>query len=87
MPKKGSCINTAGSFICACPDGYKLSTNGTHCLDINECLESNHAFCMDGFCINVPGSVECECPRDWVLSEDGSRCLDTREETCYNDLR
>ena len=83
----GKCLNTPGSFICTCPDGYKLSSNGAMCLDVNECLENNNDFCMDGFCINTDGGVECECPRDWVLAEDGKRCLDTRTETCYDRMR
>ena len=83
----GKCLNTPGSFICTCPDGYKLSPNGAMCLDVNECLENNNDFCMDGFCINTDGGVECECPRDWVLAEDGKRCLDTRTETCYDRMR
>ena len=83
----GRCINTPGSFICTCPEGYKLSSNGKFCVDINECLEDNNDFCIDGFCSNTDGGVECECPRDWVLAEDGSRCLDTRKEMCYDTYR
>ena len=83
----GHCINTPGAFICTCPDGYKLSANGSICQDINECFESNSDLCIDGFCINTEGGVECECPQDWILAEDGSRCLDTRQEACYDNRR
>ena len=87
IPNAGRCINTPGSFICTCPEGYKLSSNGKFCVDINECLEDNNDFCIDGFCSNTDGGVECECPRDWILAGDGSRCLDTRKEMCYDTYR
>ena len=80
----GKCQNVAGSHLCQCPKGYRLSPDGNECLDVNECLEKV-GFCVDGFCQNTEGSVRCECPVGWQLSADGSQCVDAREEPCYNE--
>ncbi len=37
----GRCINTAGSHICECQNGYELSPDGT------ECLDRRLGFCYD----------------------------------------
>ena len=39
------CINTIGSYICECKNGFQAEINqengGTNCIDINECKEQN----------------------------------------------
>ena len=55
---QGNCINTIGSYRCACLEGfYKM--NDTLCVDINECLLAN-GNCTHN-CSNTLGSYECSC--------------------------
>ncbi|KAI6659380.1 hypothetical protein LOD99_15051 [Oopsacas minuta] len=50
------CLNTNGSYNCACEIGYQLA-NQTNCIDINECLDNNGG-CMVT-CLNNEGSFSC----------------------------
>jgi hypothetical protein len=45
-------------FICQCPEGYE--TNGTTCVDIDECALGMDD-CGVGTCTNTVGSFECSC--------------------------
>lgn len=54
------CLNTLGSFICNCPEGY-TGDSRKECVDINECLIENTCG-VGAHCINRPGSFTCECP-------------------------
>ena len=54
-----SCVNTEGTFQCACNSGYRLSINGYDCEDINECQGWNGG-CEFG-CKNTMGSHQCYC--------------------------
>ncbi|XP_065182328.1 fibrillin-1-like [Sycon ciliatum] len=54
-----SCVNTLGSFRCACPPGYKA--NGTGCEDINECL-GRYPLCKYTRCFNEIGGFKCCSP-------------------------
>lgn len=67
------CINTRGSYTCACKDGYHM-VNG-ECSDIDECRLSN---CEHG-CSNSVGSFSCHCKEGFVLSTDGFSCVDINE--------
>ncbi|OCT82476.1 hypothetical protein XELAEV_18025007mg [Xenopus laevis] len=60
------CINTAGSYLCVCPEGYVLDPHHNTCQDIDECsLEQNP--CPGGsLCVNLYGGFVCvqpECPK------------------------
>ena len=38
-----SCVNTDGGYTCACPEGYTLAENRTHCIgELNLPLPSGH---------------------------------------------
>ena len=63
-----SCVNTEGSFYCGCNEGYKLSSNGSSCDDINECHESNGG-CEFG-CRNTIGSHQCYCYHGYELKNE-----------------
>ncbi|XP_016407728.1 fibrillin-2-like, partial [Sinocyclocheilus rhinocerous] len=74
--RNGNCINSVGSFVCVCLDGYKLSPDGWMCVDINECLISPGT-CGPGTCQNLDGSYRCICPPGYFLQND--RCEDIDE--------
>ncbi|XP_060072748.1 fibrillin-2-like isoform X2 [Ylistrum balloti] len=69
------CINRPGSYICDCPNGYRLDQNG-NCEDVNECRD-NFVCPFDSVCENSPGSYRCRC-NDGLKSE-GRRCVDINE--------
>ena len=68
------CINTPGSFSCACNPGYMLLMDGKTCTDVDECKD-NSRVCNGGKCTNLPGSYSCECTAGLMPSPDGSTCL------------
>nr|XP_055060502.1 nephronectin a isoform X3 [Misgurnus anguillicaudatus] len=62
-PRFRKCINTFGSYICKCHDGFDLQyINGKYqCTDVNECA-SVHLQCgPHATCYNTPGSYKCKC--------------------------
>ncbi len=70
----GTCINTIGSFYCACEKGFW--SNDTRCLDIDEC-EKNESICQpNSTCVNIPGSYECNCNLGYVLNRTECRDID-----------
>nr|XP_025724426.1 fibulin-7 [Callorhinus ursinus] len=60
-----TCINTPGSYRCACPSGYRTLADGKSCEDVDECV-SPQLVCPQGtMCINTGGGFQCvspECP-------------------------
>lgn len=66
------CTNTVGSHVCSCQDGYTLDTDGTTCIDINECAAGTDDCDPFAFCINTTGSYECTC--DDGYTGDGRAC-------------
>ncbi|XP_056307785.1 fibulin-7-like [Danio aesculapii] len=60
-----TCVNTAGSFYCRCPDGYKLSRDSRSCHDVDECVQAAHNCSSEQVCVNTYGGHRCEhihCP-------------------------
>jgi hypothetical protein len=53
------CINTFGSFICSCLDGYGLNKDNKSCDDIDECAEKSDNCPPELTCNNNEGSFEC----------------------------
>lgn len=47
--------------ICICPRGYKLTSSGVACIDLNECDEGTPC-AVGAICQNKIGSYECVCP-------------------------
>ncbi|ELU14004.1 hypothetical protein CAPTEDRAFT_190050 [Capitella teleta] len=58
-----NCNNTKGSHTCSCNRGYKLSSNGKSCIDVNECDGVNgtdyNQECHH--CQNAEPGYTCEC--------------------------
>ncbi|XP_071327428.1 complement component C1q receptor [Trachinotus anak] len=67
------CVNTHGSYRCACKDGYKLIHG--KCSDVDECA---HSRCEHN-CLNSIGSFSCYCNEGFTLSQDGHSCVDIDE--------
>ncbi|XP_043969120.1 nephronectin a isoform X5 [Gambusia affinis] len=62
-PRFRKCINTFGSYICKCHEGFDLQyINGKYqCIDVDECsLGLNHCSSF-ATCYNTPGSYKCKC--------------------------
>ncbi|KAM6429477.1 pro-epidermal growth factor [Rhynochetos jubatus] len=56
-----------------CPNGYRLKTENSACVDIDECLEGGLGTCGQT-CINVPGSYVCSCLPGYTLDIDKRSC-------------
>ncbi|NXL31921.1 EGF factor, partial [Glaucidium brasilianum] len=56
-----------------CPNGYRLKTENSACIDIDECLEGGLGTCGQT-CINVPGSYICSCLPGYTLDIDRWSC-------------
>uniref|UniRef100_A0A8C1QJ58 Nephronectin a n=1 Tax=Cyprinus carpio TaxID=7962 RepID=A0A8C1QJ58_CYPCA len=66
-PRFRKCINTFGSYICKCHDGFDLQyINGKYqCTDVNECSSNQHECGPYATCYNTPGSYKCKCKDDY----------------------
>lgn len=72
------CLNTFGSYICACMSGYTLSPNGS-CTDVNECADDTLNTC-EQTCTNVDSSFTCGCTSGYIVSSnDTTKCEDIDE--------
>ncbi|XP_049316269.1 fibulin-1 isoform X5 [Bactrocera dorsalis] len=80
------CFNTNGSYRCQnllqCTAGYKSTSDGTQCIDIDECETGEHQCAENQICRNRNGGYICSCPSGHQLLRvhDGvSRCIDINE--------
>ncbi|KAK7912871.1 hypothetical protein WMY93_013082 [Mugilogobius chulae] len=62
-PRFRKCINTFGSYICKCHDGFDLQyINGKYqCIDVDECSLGQNQCNRFATCYNTPGSYKCKC--------------------------
>ncbi|KAL4239882.1 Calcium ion binding [Mactra antiquata] len=68
-----TCVDTDGGFYCECDDGYRLHSDGTTCIDINECAEGSDVCDDVGSCLDQDGSYRCACSDPYQLfTEDGT---------------
>uniref|UniRef100_A0A914WJH8 EGF-like domain-containing protein n=1 Tax=Plectus sambesii TaxID=2011161 RepID=A0A914WJH8_9BILA len=77
------CMNTVGSFSCACLPGYYWSDPSETCVDVDECLLLAED-CVEGQrCLNTPGSYKCirtlGCGTGYALDTDTEQCMDVDE--------
>ncbi|XP_075463111.1 latent-transforming growth factor beta-binding protein 4 isoform X4 [Ascaphus truei] len=74
----GRCVPRSGSYTCVCNNGYWLSTQGTHCIDMDECRQ-NPRPCANGRCENTVGSFRCACSTGFSTNPQGTECTDIDE--------
>ncbi|XP_014703258.2 matrilin-2 isoform X3 [Equus asinus] len=67
------CINTPGSYVCRCKQGYILSSDQKTCRIQDLCAVEDHG--CEQLCVNVLGSFVCQCYSGYTLAEDGRRCV------------
>ncbi|XP_024905907.1 matrilin-2 isoform X2 [Pteropus alecto] len=67
------CINTPGSYICRCKQGYILDSDQMTCRIQDLCAAEDHG--CEQLCVNVLGSFVCQCYSGYTLAEDGKRCV------------
>ncbi|XP_029353138.1 nephronectin a isoform X7 [Echeneis naucrates] len=62
-PTFRKCINTFGSYICKCFEGFDLQyINGKYqCIDVDECALGQSHCSSSATCYNTPGSFKCKC--------------------------
>ncbi|XP_053711585.1 nephronectin a isoform X2 [Synchiropus splendidus] len=62
-PRFRKCINTFGSYICKCHEGFDLQyINGKYqCSDVDECALDQSRCSKFASCYNTPGSFKCKC--------------------------
>ncbi|KAI8499304.1 hypothetical protein Bbelb_230680 [Branchiostoma belcheri] len=69
-----ACVNTVGSYHCACPAGMFLSLeDNKECEDIDECARDPGICHANAACINTWGSYICECDPGYF--GDGTTCI------------
>ncbi|XP_040916765.1 complement component C1q receptor [Toxotes jaculatrix] len=67
------CVNTQGSYTCACEDGYEMIDG--KCSDVDECAQSR----CEHSCLNSIGSFSCYCNEGFTLAQNGHSCADINE--------
>ncbi len=77
---QATCSNTAGSFDCACNQGY--SGNGVSCSNIDECTANTDNCHSQATCTNTQGSFTCVCNAGYT--GDGLSCsaVESDEDEC-----
>ncbi|XP_072704828.1 latent-transforming growth factor beta-binding protein 4 [Ciconia boyciana] len=74
----GRCVPRQGGYTCLCHPGFWLSTQGTHCIDVDECRRSPRP-CSNGRCENSVGSYRCLCSPGYRPGAAGTDCQDVDE--------
>uniref|UniRef100_A0A7M4FSE7 Matrilin 2 n=1 Tax=Crocodylus porosus TaxID=8502 RepID=A0A7M4FSE7_CROPO len=67
------CINTPGSYVCKCKQGYILNADQKTCSTQDLCAIEKHD--CEQICVNTPGSYVCQCYDGFELDEDGKKCI------------
>ncbi|XP_016047746.2 matrilin-2 isoform X3 [Erinaceus europaeus] len=66
------CINTPGSYICRCKQGYILNSDQKTCRIQDLCAVEDHG--CEQLCVNVLSSYVCQCYNGYTLAKDGKSC-------------
>ena len=56
-------LDSDGRAMCACKEGYEMSSEGERCEDVDECADFNNGGC-DQLCVNRQGGFACECRKN-----------------------
>ncbi|KAM4729848.1 latent-transforming growth factor beta-binding protein 1 isoform 3-T3 [Anableps anableps] len=75
---RGHCLNSEGSFLCQCGPGFRVSSTGDQCDDLDECQEEISPCPAVGECVNNMGSYTCTCPEGY-RQLNGTSCSDVDE--------
>ncbi|NXM30369.1 MATN2 protein, partial [Oxyruncus cristatus] len=67
------CINTPGSYLCRCKQGYLLNADQKTCSTQDLCAVEKHA--CEQICVNTPGSYVCQCYEGYELDANGKNCV------------
>ncbi|NXO79595.1 MATN2 protein, partial [Sitta europaea] len=67
------CINTPGSYLCKCKQGYILNADHKTCSTQDLCAVEKHA--CEQICVNTPGSYVCQCYEGYELDANGKSCI------------
>ncbi|XP_055560947.1 matrilin-2 isoform X6 [Falco cherrug] len=67
------CINTPGSYLCRCKQGYILNADQKTCSTQDLCAVEKHA--CEQICVNTPGSYVCQCYEGYELDTNGKNCV------------
>ncbi|NWV09665.1 MATN2 protein, partial [Ptilonorhynchus violaceus] len=67
------CINTPGSYMCRCKQGYILNADQKTCSTQDLCAVEKHA--CEQICVNTPGSYVCQCYEGYELAANGKNCV------------
>ncbi|XP_062987047.1 matrilin-2 [Elgaria multicarinata webbii] len=67
------CINTPGTYVCKCKQGYILNSDKRTCNTQDLCEVEKHD--CEQICVNTPGSYVCQCYDGYELEEDGKNCF------------
>ena len=77
------CVNTDGSYTCACNPGFQLIKGFQGCVDFNECATGLYCNTTSEVCINLPGTYSCECRPGFYRSLKTGTC--TQDNLCSAD--
>ncbi|NXN77437.1 MATN4 protein, partial [Bombycilla garrulus] len=66
------CVNTPGSYVCQCYEGYELDANGKSCVVVDYCALDTHG-CQHE-CVNTEDSYYCRCHPGFILNPDKRTC-------------
>ncbi|XP_038061268.1 fibulin-1-like isoform X2 [Patiria miniata] len=83
----GGCVNTFGSYMCTCPNGYEL-LNRFNCRDINECRRNIHNCSSQSACFDTRGGFKCkniQCPQYYRKEINGDEVRCVKVTLCPNN--
>ncbi|KAH8254893.1 hypothetical protein KR038_007739 [Drosophila bunnanda] len=66
------CRATPAGAVCSCRDGYRLDTDKSSCVDVDECQQEQQPCAQ--LCENTLGGYQCQCHADFMLRQDRVSC-------------